>query len=327
MRVHPWNRALWDRLVQERDRLPHALLLHGMAGVGKRQLARTLAQWLLCETPGPEGGCGRCRSCVWLAQGGHPDLRVVEPKLDDAEGEKAKKGKRLITVGDVREVLDFLALSAHQGGWRVVLVEPAEAMNSAAANALLKTLEEPPPGVMLILVSHQPRRLLPTVLSRCRKLPVSPPDRDTALAWLAEQGLEDAEQMLREAGGAPLLAMDIADSERRGWRDRFLAALAGPAEQDWSELAQAMQPRLADAWGWLTRWVCDLIACHAGASARYFPQHAAALTHLAGRADTASLWTLYQELQAAGRWLHHPLNNQLQLESWLLRYASLEVRK
>lgn len=326
MKIHPWNRPLWDRLTREREHLPHALLLHGMAGVGKRQLALALAEWLLCEHPLGGSACGQCSSCNWLEQGGHPDLRIVEPRADDAETDKPKRSRRLIAVDDIREATDMLALSSHQGGWRVVLIQPAEAMNTAAANALLKTLEEPPPRVMLILVSHQPRRLLPTVLSRCQKLVVPRPDRQVAMAWLAEHPLPDAEGLLLEAGGAPLLALEYADTERMAQRERLLNALARPDLQDWCELAHAMQHAVAEAWGWLLRWTCDLIACHAGTAVRYFPRYAAELRARAVAADPVRLWDLYHELLGAGRHLQHPLNAQLLLESWLLRYASMEDR-
>lgn len=326
MTVHPWNRPLWDRLTRDRERLPHALLLHGMAGVGKRQMALSLAEWLLCEHPLGGSACGRCRSCNWLAQGGHPDLFIVEPRTDDTEADKAKRSRRLIAVDDVREATQMLALSSHQGGWRVVLIVPAEAMNPAAANALLKTLEEPPPRVMLILVSHQPRRLLPTVLSRCQKLAVPRPDRQVALAWLAEHPLPDAEGLLLEAGGAPLRALDYADAERMAQRERLLKALANPKPQDWCELAQTLQPSPAETWGSLLRWTCDLIACRAGAGIRYFPQYATELRTRAAAADPVRLWDLYHELLGAGRRLQHPLNAQLLLESWLLRYAAMEEK-
>jgi DNA polymerase-3 subunit delta' len=295
-----------------------------MRGVGKHGLALSMAEWLLCEQPHGGHACGRCPSCHWLAQGGHPDLRIVEPRVEEGESDKPKRGRRLITVDDVRQATDALALSSHQGGWRVVLIQPAEAMNTAAANALLKTLEEPPPRVMLILVSHQPRRLLPTVVSRCHKLAVPRPERQVAIDWLAGQGLTDAEALLREAGGAPLLALEYADAQRVAQRERLLAALATPERQDWCELALAMQQSLADVWGWLLRWACDLIACRAGATVRYFPQYAVQLRTRAAAVDPARLWGLYHELLGAGRRLQHPLNAQLLLESWLLRYAALE---
>lgn len=324
MTPYPWLQAVWAELTRDRQRLPHALLLQGMRGVGKHQLALALTRWLLCQQPQNGTACGACPSCNWMDQGGHPDLRIVEPLDEVREGESARRGRRLISVDDIRQATQQLDLSSHQGGWRVVLITPAEAMNTAAANALLKTLEEPPPDVLLILVSHQPRRLPATVRSRCRKLTVPKPSRQLALTWLAERGLAEAEVWLQEAGGAPMLALELAKPEQLVQRQRFLDALATPSTVDWCELAQDMQQSLNEAWGWLVRWTCDLIACQAGAAVRYFPQYADALRARAAAAHPVRLWGLYQELLQAGRWLQHPLNAQLLLESWLLRYACME---
>lgn len=328
MSVHPWNLEVWQRLTREPERLPHALLLHGMPGVGKYTLARALAQWLLCLAPTPQGGCGRCQSCAWLQQDAHPDLYQIEPLADPDETEKGRRGGAIIKIGQLREMIEALSLSAHQGGRRVAIIRPAEAMNPAAANALLKTLEEPPPGVLLILVSHHPRRLLPTVRSRCRAVAVPRPSQPQALDWLATQGVtgDRAETALREAGGAPLLALEFADPERTARREELLGALAEPAQQDWCALAQTLQGATVETWGWLTRWVCDLIACRSGAPIRYFPQHTPRLQSLAARIEPVRLWALYQTLLMAGRHLQHPLNPQLLLESWLLRYARMEDR-
>lgn len=325
MNVHPWNLTVWQRLTYERERLPPALLLHGMPGVGKYALARALAQWLLCLAPTPQGGCGRCQACAWFAQDAHPDLHLIEPQAD-GEAEKDRRGGAVIKIGQLREAIEALSLSAHQGGWRVVIIRPAEAMNVAAANALLKTLEEPPPGVLLILVSHHPRRLLSTVRSRCRAVAIPRPAWHQALDWLTAQGVREAEAALREAGGAPLLALEFAETERCLRREGLLLALAEPAQQDWCALAEALQGAVAETWGWLTRWVSDLIACRSGAPIRYFPQHASRLQTLALRANPLHLWALYETLLAAGRHLQHPLNPQLLLESWLLRYAQIEDR-
>lgn len=320
MRVHPWNIPLWQRLTGNVSVLPHALLLQGPPGTGKKTFALTLAKWLLCEQPGADGPCGDCASCGWFTQGNHPDFRLLEPLEAEDETGKAKKGGRLITVEQVREVLEFTVLSAHRGGWRVAVLHPAEALNLASANALLKTLEEPPPGVMIILVTHHPRRLLPTVLSRCRKLSMPTPDFSDALAWLEAQGVAGGASLLREAGGAPLAAQVLADGPRSQRRDELLAALARPERQDWPALAHALQAHLAEGWGWLSRWVYDLLSCQAGGVPRYFPTQGQAMAALADRVDAARLWALQQRLFREGRWLHHPLNSQLLLESWLLEY-------
>lgn len=326
MTPHPWNRGLWADLTRDRDRLPHALLLHGPRGVGKRQFAQALSKWLLCESPGVNGACGGCSACNWFEQGSHPDFRLISPAAEVADegGEQAKKGGQHITISEVRQLGEFLALAAHQGGWRAVVIQPAESMNLAAANALLKTLEEPPRNVMLILVSHQPRRLLPTVLSRCRKLALPLPPAGEARDWLSAQGLGDAADLLNEAGGAPLLALEYADPERIQRRRRFLDGLARPGGPDPHALARDYQNRLPEAWAWLSRWVFDLLAAKAEGEPRFFPSERESLRRLAGRFPEAELWGLQQELIEAGRWLRHPLNSQLLLESWLLRYSQMQ---
>jgi DNA polymerase-3 subunit delta' len=328
MTPHPWNLPLWRTLEAERGRMPHAILLHGPLGVGKKVFAQALAKSMLCETPTAEGACGRCKSCHWFDQGSHPDYKLIEPaeKSEDDDA-PAKKGGRPIAIAEIRALGEFLALAAHQGGWRVVVLHPAEAMNVAAANALLKTLEEPPDNVLLLLVSHQPRRLLPTVLSRCRKVAVALPDRLLAIDWLRQQGQAEPDVLLREAGGAPLVALEYADAERLARRKRFVDVLAAPSASELSSLGQEFQHRLDEAWGWLARWAHDLLRIRNHAEARYFPEHDATLARLAEAASLSGLLQLEQDLRLAGRWLRHPLNGQLLLESWLLRYGEITRAK
>ncbi len=328
-KLHPWNRARFRALTADPAHMPHAILLYGAKGVGKLDLALELARWLLCQRPHAEGACGECDACNWFDQGNHPDFRRVEPKTDEEADDlseevkpktKAKKGARPIPVEAVREVTEFLNLSSHRGGWRVALFHPAEAMNTAAANALLKTLEEPPDRVLLLLVSHQPGRLLPTVLSRCRQVAVPLPPKEEALAWLAPQ-MEQAEALLAEAGGAPLAALAYGDPDRLARRDSFLQALTQPRRLDPSALAQEFGKEPELAWGWFSRWLMDLLHQRLAGSVRFFPAQAAALGRLADKTDLAALLDLQREVGNAGHWLRHPLNHALLLESWLIRYC------
>ena len=329
--IHPWNAGLFRQLTADPEHMPHAILLHGPAGVGKLDLANELARWALCQRPGLDGSCGVCDACNWFDQGNHPDFRRVEPVEPEAEDEDAaapakkapKKGGRVIKVEAIREISEFLSLTAHRGGWRVALIQPAEFMNPAAANALLKTLEEPPARVLLLLVSHQPGRLLPTVVSRCRKVAVPLPEREAALSWLRAAGLPEPDSPLAEAGGAPLAALGFAEPERARRREAFLDLLAQPRQLDAILAAQTYQSALAESWGWLSRWVHDLLAQRLAGRTHYFPRRSAAIARIAAGCGLAELLAFQRELSQAGRWLRHPLNAQLLLESWLIRYSEI----
>lgn len=331
--IHPWNLKLFHQLSGDPAHLPHAILFHGPAGVGKLELAQELARWMLCQQPGTNGACGVCDACNWFAQGNHPDFRRVEPLAPEEESETApgkkaaKKSLPIIKVDAIRELADFLNLSAHRGGWRVALIQPAELMNPAAANALLKTLEEPPARVLLLLVSHQLGRLLPTVLSRCRKVAVPLPDADIALQWLHSAGAIDAETLLAEAGGAPLAALNFAEPERAARREAFLDQLARPRQLDACQTATTLSGQLEDTWGWLTRWVHDLVAQRLAGQAYYFPARAGQSQALATQLDLPRLLDYQRELARDGRWLRHPLNAGLLLESWLIRYGEIAGKR
>lgn len=176
---YPWLETAWQHVVTaaRADKLGHAYLVTGPADCGKLALARALCAWLLCEQRSGDERCGNCRSCDILDSGFHPDLRTVQPEED----------KRNIAIDQVRELIEFFALTPHYGTRRLALIQPAESMTTAAANALLKILEEPPPGAVLLLVSHRQGRLPATIRSRCQKLAVLPPPRAAVDAWLAAE--------------------------------------------------------------------------------------------------------------------------------------------
>lgn len=230
--ILPWQQALWTTVTEARaqQRLAHALLLAGPAGVGKRAFARTLAQALICESVDARGmACGQCRSCVQLAAGSHPNLFWIQPLFDD----KNDKQKRDISVEQLRDLGDKLVLSSHYGGAKVVVLDPADALNVSGVNALLKTIEEPPPNTYMLLVSERPMALAATLRSRCQRLRFAPPSDAEARAWLHEQEPALAgttlERALELAQGAPLRALA---GHRSGLLD-----LQGKWRADWLDVA------------------------------------------------------------------------------------------
>ncbi|WFC61951.1 DNA polymerase III subunit delta' [Pseudomonas sp. REST10] len=247
--VYPWQENLWQQLAG-RAQHAHAYLLHGPAGIGKRALAERLMARLLCLSPNGLDACGNCKSCHLLAAGTHPDNFVLEPEEAD----------KPIKVDQVRELVEFVVQTAQLGGRKVVLLEPAEAMNLNAANALLKSLEEPSGNTVLLLISHQPSRLLPTIKSRCVQQACPLPSEAVSLVWLAqalpEQGDEERADLLTLAAGSPLAALRM---HAQGVREQRAQAVEGVKKL----LKQQVSPsQLAESWNALPLnllfdWFCD----------------------------------------------------------------------
>jgi len=213
-----WQESAWAAWTKVRGRLPHAILIESGEGWGELEFAQAIARSLLCESPKTDTrACGVCKACGWFALGNHPDFRLIVPDSlapESEEGaESGKKRSDQVRIEQVRELADFLSVGTHRGGLRVILIYPAEAMNANTQNALLKSLEEPPPATVFLLVATQPNRLLPTVRSRCLRFTLPLPQAERVFPWLKEQGIEDPEAALAAVGGAPLAALKAAASE------------------------------------------------------------------------------------------------------------------
>ena len=234
--IYPWQKGDFLRLQELRNRPLHGLLFKGTKGIGKFDLAMNFAQSLLCQQPEDvELACGKCPSCHWFEQASHPDFRLLQPEVLSLGKEQTGSGKKpskQISVDQVRSLADFVGMSAHQGGRRVVVIHPAESMNTNAANALLKSLEEPPQGLLFILVTHKPQQLLPTILSRCMSFAVSAPDAASATQWLKEQGVNHPAEALATSGFAPLQAVHLDQQLGSEERVKLLNALRQPASLD-----------------------------------------------------------------------------------------------
>jgi len=332
MAVYPWQSALLQKFSNDRARMPHAILLYGSSGTGKYDFARQLAQSLLCFRPAASGEpCGTCASCGWYLQDNHPDFRLLTPEQDaedDQNSATAKKNARKtqISVAQVRELGSFLELSSHQSdGLRVVLIEPAEALNATSANSLLKMLEEPPAGVIFILVSHQINRLLPTIISRCRKIDMPFPDRETALAWLDQQGQKNAEQLLDYCGGAPLNV--VRNNGQDAGTESANLFLQGSSLDPFLAASKCVQQGMEAALDALQKWVYDLLSARLTGQVRYYNQHATALQGMSKGVDLSLLLDFQRQLLEARKSANHPLNNELQLETIFLTYTQLFMKK
>jgi DNA polymerase-3 subunit delta' len=334
--IYPWQESSWQQLQTLRQRMPHAILFHGAAGIGKSDFIEKFAQGLLCEAVLPDGhACGVCASCGWFSQQNHPDYRRVRPEsmedeLVDEEGDgetkkaaKTKTPSKEIKIEQIRNLADFMNISTHRQGLRVVVLYPAEALNMPASNALLKTLEEPPPGTVFLLASNSLDRLLPTILSRCRKFALPMPSHAEALAWLKAQGVPDADSWLREQGGAPLAAMQQAEAGSREDLETLLQLLAHPSVEGALKVADKLQKvPLSGPVSWLQRWLYDVFSYKLAGNIRYYPRHQKELASLADKIHVSRLMAAIKGANERRATADHPLSPKLFLEDMLLEYAN-----
>ncbi len=326
----PWQRPFWGSLQQARrsGRLHHALLITGLAGIGKAWFARALAQSLLCSQPDSAGTpCGECRNCHWLRVGNHPDYRILEPDPESKSGE--------IKIDAVRDLSQSESLSAQAGGYKLTVIAPAERMNHYAANALLKTLEEPTSSSLFVLLSTRPNALPATVRSRCQHIHFPVPAEDLALAWLTRRWSSDLDCLLtlRLANGAPLAALDLMDSDMLRRREALLnefLELGRGGGNPVSCAAAWMKLDLPLLLDWMGAWVADMLRLEAGqGQARLTnPDHGGALAEQAGRVHAASLHRYWQRLTEARTQLSGSnLNPQLVLETLLSHWHYIGARE
>jgi DNA polymerase III subunit delta' len=317
----PWQETQWRRLQQalQQGRLPHALLFSGPRGVGKERFALALTQSLLCPDRNAEGRpCGVCRHCHLLQSGSHPDFQWVVPEEESKSGE--------IKIEAIRALTGGASLTAQSGGYKVVIIQPAHRMNKAAANSLLKTLEEPTRDTLIILLTEHPARLLPTIRSRCQQVLFQIPPQQEALDWLAGKiHHAESEILLALASGAPLLAVNLDNKALLADRERMLSQFLalGNRCEDPVGLAQAwsgFDGRLLLEW--LSGWVIDLLRLK---STRQPPQlfnrdQIQAFQSLADKLNSDTLHRYLGRVYEARALSDGNLNPQLVLEQLLIEW-------
>ena len=324
--IYPWTHSQWLSLVKshQNDRLPHALILSGLEGLGKRRFATEFARYLLCEHPQNEQGCGRCRACIQFEAKTHPDFQVVEPE---------EAGKQ-IKIDQIRALSQGFGLARHSQSHRVVIIAPADAMNLAAANGLLKSLEEPPEKTLVLLITAHVSRLPATIKSRCQQLYFAPPGQDMAVNWLVNQQLGNDNEsgievgpLLAMANGAPLKALQYADSEQIAQRNELFSLFyqtgmnkISPLSLDGVQLKQGILLPIQ----WLYSWVSDLIKMQIQPIISIVnSDKSEQLQKLSKRVELSELFQYLDRLVEALQLQRAPLNPQMIMDDLLLQWQQV----
>jgi len=320
--LYPWQQQDYQNLLQPflQGRLSHALILSGAKGIGKHQLAETMAHRLLCDSPlESELACGQCHSCTMLKAKTHPDLYLLEPE------EKSQ----VIKIEQIRELISKVMLSSYSGKFKVVLIDPAESMTMAAANSLLKTLEEPPDKTLFILVVADVSKLPITIRSRCQQINIATPALQHANSWLSEQldTTISTEILLSLSAGAPLTAFALSNEAQLANRDKMLG--------EWCELVNgSLDPvQIASKWvkpepnlpiNWIQGWVIDMIYLVTDFQKTLTnPDKKANLLAVAQRFDISQLFKLLELVEESKNLLTTQVNAQSLLESILIYWSHL----
>lgn len=355
--IYPWQTELWYKLTAGGGPFGHALLLRGRKGLGKLAFALYVAKSRLCERPSDAGNaCEICSSCHWFEQGSHPDFRLVEPELisrkpstpesgdgsgaapddagvgsepgtdeagtDSSSAKSKRKPSNHIKVEQIRDLADFINISSHRNGYKIIVIHPAETMQPAAANALLKNLEEPPPRTLFILVTHHSQHLLPTIRSRCHQIVMPAPVPAAAIQWLQQQGVEQAETCLASAGFAPLAAREFNEGKYLQEHQAFIRQISSPRNLDIIAVAEEMQKAdLPTVVNWLQKWCYDLMSFRTAGKIRYHLNMLATVKSLASGIDARSLATYLRSLTETHQLASHTLNPRLFLEEMLFSYV------
>lgn len=290
------------------QRLAHGILIHEDPGAGGLALARWIAQRVNC-TAAKNAPCGECQSCKWIAADQHPDVTRLSPEGDSSQ----------ILIQAVRDLAADLSLTAHGSGYKVAIITPAEAMNVFAANALLKTLEEPPARTLVLLVSSQPSRLLATLRSRCSRIRLTGPSREEAASFLEQaRGAGPWGEALAATGAGPFALLEADPAALAQLRTDTICTMNDVGS------GQIQPPAVADRWArgdlavrlaCLESWVTERILENAGIRD---------VTHLSGAGGASKICRLFElsdAIRDMRKLAHTSINKTMAVETLLWRWA------
>jgi DNA polymerase-3 subunit delta' len=324
--VYPWQSDLWDSLIKRHQQqgLPHALMLTGVEGIGKHALALETARWLLCTRRIEQHAnvaCGECHSCRLWQAGNHPDFMECQPEDDS----------RQIRIDGVRKLNEFLMQTPQISPCQVVSLHPVEVLNGNAANALLKTLEEPPGESFLLLETERLGSVMPTIRSRCQRLTLATPSPQQSLDWMQANGCDPlvAEQALRMNQMAPIAALAWVQQQRHEQHNHWLQQL-----QQWSNgslpldamIAIWKKDELTGILSWLGQLSADLMRAHMGAEHSQLLEPAILGCFDASTLQPAKLIALHDRINSTLGQIQSGasyFNRQLLLESLMIEWQTL----
>jgi len=306
--IYPWQHEQWQYLLTryENNNLPHALLLVGQSGLGKTSFAYALAELLLDEKTD-------AKASKLLEAGNHPDLKLITPE------------DKIIKIEQIRNAIEFVSKKSHQNKYKVIIIKPAHAMNIAASNALLKTLEEPSEDTIIILITDQPSLLLPTIRSRCQRIDFYPPAKEIAKKWC------DSDLLLALAENAPLLARKLAEEGALLERDQLFNAFADLLLKKLDPIKFAeiyLKVDLPVALKYLQSWLLDLIKIKFSVVNKFLLNidKTNELSNLAQTIDLNNLFKNIDQLIEYKKYIGNNLNAQLVLEDFAVGLSCEALR-
>lgn len=343
----PWHADIfkaWHTLPKH----AHAYLLIAPIQTGGEELLHDISTSVLCESPTESHqACGTCASCLLIAAHSHPDQRVIRPSILDVnhpiEELRPEKPSKEIGIAQIRDLANMVNQTSHRGGQRVVVIYPAHKLNTNAANALLKTLEEPPANTLFLLLAHDVRQILPTIVSRCQRINAPAPTLDAAVNYLNQHHGQNPDwaEFVATENNAVMRVAQLHGSNYFNLQKQFAAELAHGKHLNALKLAEQFEKHIKDAdkarlagephsidvatvIRWLQRWTHDVLnAAQTATAPRYYPSQRTAITQIAAHIEPIKLHEWQQSLLKEQGAADHPLNLKIWLEKLLLQYTQM----